>query len=184
MQLSLVRLACPRQNRGGPINTGMRQPRLCRRYQPPGNFHASGSRKGPDRKRQLVRPGQNQTPVGEFLRAGQIQKRRQQGALFHVAGRHQLGNLEQPNGGRLRLRRLGIDVGDDAVGSAEINADDVAGGCHRRGLFNLDFGGGNNARVVSCRLVRQRDPAGPPAGVPQRSTERGLAADVAGQTNG
>src|SRR5262249_35748417 len=78
-------------------------------------------------------PGQSGGTRGEVVRPGQVEERRQQGPLLGLAGRDELryGKRADVHATAAARGPIEVEVGERAVGRAEIDADEVA--CHDRG---------------------------------------------------
>ncbi len=115
----------PGQDRLMPIDAAMGQPALGRGHRAVRHLRRLDPRHFAHRDRAALRPRQIERSLACFVLGGQVEKRRQDGAGFDRAGRHQLRNRQHLDGGPVPLQRR---VGQHAVGGAQVDADNVFGG--------------------------------------------------------
>ena len=106
------------------IDAAVAQPRLGRRHGSVGHFRRLTPRELADGELALLGPGQIERPAGGLLLRGQIKKTRQLAARFGRAGGHKLRNRQQFQPRLILIQR---SVGQNAIGCAEVDANDVLG---------------------------------------------------------
>ena len=116
------------QDGRGAVHAAMRKPRLRRRHQAAGIFHAALLRQAADHGFGLRIPGQRRRAGGKIGRAGNIEERRQQVFVAHFRRVHQLRDAQQfdfGQGERIGIRPV-LHVRERGVSGAEVDTDDVA----------------------------------------------------------
>ena len=122
-----VRRRLPRQQRTAAVHARMTQPALRRRHQPRRHLAAVTAGKLADHLRRVLLPRQRQTARREFLRIGQIQKRRQQRLLLDRPHARELRNLQHRLLDRAPALLREVQIRERAMRGAEVDADGVGG---------------------------------------------------------